>query len=188
MASVSSVFSLGGALDSHRVACRKSSHRQQQNQTAGLEITFGGLRMRLGDRARRSHGAEVTSTFAPDQRRCPPATHACWTPATNSRSTNRRLVVARGSTISGGIDVPLVLGSRSTDLRAKFGGLNGRALRDGDELPLGSQSEFSRSLVDLLREQRVASWSSPAEWSAAPRRQKPVLRVIRGVDWAVFMK
>jgi len=39
--------------------------------------------------------------------------------------------------VHGGIDVPLVLGSRSTDLRAGFGGFEGRALRDGDVLPLG---------------------------------------------------
>ena len=37
--------------------------------------------------------------------------------------------------VSGGIDVPLALGSRSTDLKAGFGGLNGRALKDGDQLP-----------------------------------------------------
>lgn len=39
--------------------------------------------------------------------------------------------------VSGGIDVPEVLGSRSTDLSAKFGGFCGRALQDGDCLPLG---------------------------------------------------
>lgn len=38
--------------------------------------------------------------------------------------------------IAGGIDVPVVLGSRSTDLRAKFGGYGGRALRQGDSLPV----------------------------------------------------
>jgi antagonist of KipI len=38
---------------------------------------------------------------------------------------------------AGGIDFPLVMGSRSTYLRACIGGLEGRALRDGDELPLG---------------------------------------------------
>ncbi|MFT7774145.1 biotin-dependent carboxyltransferase family protein [Roseateles sp.] len=38
--------------------------------------------------------------------------------------------------ISGGIAVEPVLGSRSTDLKAGFGGLNGRALRDGDRLPV----------------------------------------------------
>lgn len=36
--------------------------------------------------------------------------------------------------VAGGLDVPLVLGSRSTDLKAGFGGLQGRALRRGDTL------------------------------------------------------
>jgi biotin-dependent carboxylase-like uncharacterized protein len=35
---------------------------------------------------------------------------------------------------AGGLDVPLVLGSRSTYLRGRVGGLEGRALRKGDEL------------------------------------------------------
>lgn len=37
---------------------------------------------------------------------------------------------------AGGIDVPLVLGSRSTYLRGRLGGLQGRALRKGDRLRL----------------------------------------------------
>ncbi len=37
--------------------------------------------------------------------------------------------------IHGGIDVPLVMGSRSTDLLAGFGGLDGRRLERGDRLP-----------------------------------------------------
>lgn len=40
--------------------------------------------------------------------------------------------------IEGGIDVPLVLGSRSTYLPAGFGGFEGRALQAGDELSSGS--------------------------------------------------
>jgi KipI family sensor histidine kinase inhibitor len=39
--------------------------------------------------------------------------------------------------IAGGIDVPAVLGSPSTDLPGGFGGLSGRALRAGDVLGLG---------------------------------------------------
>jgi KipI family sensor histidine kinase inhibitor len=39
--------------------------------------------------------------------------------------------------IAGGIDVPVVLGSRATDLRSGFGGWQGRELRGGDRLPLG---------------------------------------------------
>lgn len=37
--------------------------------------------------------------------------------------------------VGGGIDVAPALGSRSTDLKAGFGGFEGRALRDGDALP-----------------------------------------------------
>ncbi len=38
---------------------------------------------------------------------------------------------------SGGIDVPVIMGSRSTYLRAGIGGYMGRALKTGDELKLG---------------------------------------------------
>lgn len=36
--------------------------------------------------------------------------------------------------VRGGIDVPIVMGSRSTYLKGRFGGLQGRALRKGDQL------------------------------------------------------
>jgi antagonist of KipI len=39
--------------------------------------------------------------------------------------------------VGGGIDVPLVLGSRSTLLRSQMGGCMGRALAAGDRLPIG---------------------------------------------------
>lgn len=38
--------------------------------------------------------------------------------------------------IAGGLDVPVVLASRSTQLRGGFGGWQGRPLQKGDELPL----------------------------------------------------
>ena len=40
--------------------------------------------------------------------------------------------------LAGGVDVPAVLGSRSTQLRGAFGGLDGRALRQGDTLRAGA--------------------------------------------------
>jgi biotin-dependent carboxylase-like uncharacterized protein len=40
--------------------------------------------------------------------------------------------------ISGGIDTPPVMGSRSTYLRGNTGGFRGRILRTGDELPIGT--------------------------------------------------
>jgi KipI family sensor histidine kinase inhibitor len=50
-----------------------------------------------------------------------------------ARQTGCRAYVA----LAGGIDVPELLGSRSTDLAAGFGGLDGRPLRAGDFLGLG---------------------------------------------------
>ena len=46
--------------------------------------------------------------------------------------------------IAGGIDVPEVMGSRSTDLKVGIGGFEGRLLRDGDRLAIGvSTRKFS---------------------------------------------
>ena len=54
--------------------------------------------------------------------------------------------------VAGGFDVPVVMGSKSTYLRAKIGGFKGRALKDGDELLVGSPSapmqKFMRRLAD----------------------------------------
>lgn len=41
--------------------------------------------------------------------------------------------------VHGGIDVPLVLGSRSTYTRAFVGGFEGRALKSGDNIPVGNE-------------------------------------------------
>ena len=46
--------------------------------------------------------------------------------------------------IGGGIDVPPVLGSAATDLRTGFGGHEGRALRTGDRLAIGTPSNVVR--------------------------------------------
>lgn len=47
---------------------------------------------------------------------------------------------------AGGLDVPVLLGSRSTDLTASFGGHEGRALRAGDLLAIGPASGAPRAI------------------------------------------
>jgi biotin-dependent carboxylase-like uncharacterized protein len=49
----------------------------------------------------------------------------------------------------GGIAVPPVLGSRSTHARSRLGGLDGRALKAGDRVPLGGASS-SKRLVRMV--------------------------------------
>jgi antagonist of KipI len=79
--------------------------------------------------------------------------------------------------VSGGINVPEILGSRATDLRARFGGWEGRVLRDGDELPLGTEPELSPRLRKEIPND-ISDWSAPR----FVRRGK-FLRVIRGKNW-----
>jgi biotin-dependent carboxylase-like uncharacterized protein len=45
--------------------------------------------------------------------------------------------------VAGGLDVPMVLGSRSTQLRGQFGGYEGRALARGDLLPCGKAESIA---------------------------------------------
>jgi biotin-dependent carboxylase-like uncharacterized protein len=49
--------------------------------------------------------------------------------------------------LPGGVDVPVVLHSRSTQLRGAFGGLEGRTLRPGDTLRAGAASSASAPSV-----------------------------------------
>ena len=79
--------------------------------------------------------------------------------------------------ISGGIDVPEILASRATDLRARFGGWEGRALRDGDLLPLGAESELCPRIRAAIPNV-VSDWSAPRFGS-----RRRFLRVIRGKNW-----
>lgn len=46
--------------------------------------------------------------------------------------------------VEGGVDVPRVLGSRSTDLKAGFGGFHGRSLRRGDLVPIDGADRHDR--------------------------------------------
>lgn len=49
--------------------------------------------------------------------------------------------------VAGGLDVPTVMGSRSTYLRGKIGGLEGRALKSGDRLSAGQANPQARARV-----------------------------------------
>jgi biotin-dependent carboxylase-like uncharacterized protein len=76
--------------------------------------------------------------------------------------------------VSGGIDVPLILDSRSTYLPGRFGGYLGRTLKRGDSLPVGPQTnrlpaEGFHSPADLL-----------------PRYETGVVHILRGTHADLF--
>jgi antagonist of KipI len=167
----------GGALDSH--AARVANLLVGNPETdALLEIAPGQARIRFHDeRVIAWCGGEFQLRIAATD--LPPGRAAFVRPHEELEIDPPKRGCRAWIAFSGGIDVPLLLGSRATDLRGGFGGLEGRALRDGDELPLGIASQGRQSSG------RIASWGAPAEW-ACTARQNPTLRVTRGVEWADF--
>ena len=141
--------------------------------TAGLECVSGRLRLRFHDeRILAWSGGEFEVRLGD---KLVPVLHCARV------STDIEILPQRGGrawlAISGGINVPEILGSRATDLRAHFGGWEGRALRDGSELPLGVESELCARVRDEIPD-HVSDWS-------APRFVRPgkFLRIIRGKNW-----
>ncbi|MEO6872389.1 MAG: biotin-dependent carboxyltransferase family protein [Chthoniobacterales bacterium] len=163
-------ISPGGALDAHaaRVANLLVGN---QEEAALFEITFGPTRFRFRDeRVVACCGAEVGIPLGKPLRVLPNEPLELSAPQRGCRSW---------LAIFGGLDVPKVLGSGSTDLRANFGGWEGRVLRDGDEQPLG------RATDNLRFTGAQASWSAPNEWAQTPARH-PILRVVVGAEWNDF--
>jgi len=89
--------------------------------------------------------------------------------------------------VAGGIAVAPVLGSRSTYLPARFGGLDGRQLRAGDVLPLRPDAAgLGRKRFAQLKGRKSVSvtWSVPA--LTLPEREPIVIHAMEGRQHAHF--
>jgi antagonist of KipI len=169
--------STSGALDSF--ALRVANLLVGNDEAAaGLEVTFGGLQLYFQEeRIVAWCGGEFDVRVGPT---AVPAGHAALVRAGDELKFGRSEIGCRAwLAISGGINVPIVLSSRSTDLRANFGGFNGRALRDGDVLPLVQKPRSTPAAGG------ISSWSASHDW-VSPAKHEPMLRFVRGVDWNRF--
>jgi urea carboxylase len=129
---------------------------------AGLEITLGNVAFRFtSDTLVAVCGADAP--VAVDGETVP-----LWESREVGAGSEVTIGVAPGPgfrlylAVSGGIDVPPLFGSRSTYTMGALGGLEGRGLRAGDRLPLGS-----------------------ADGAAAPRRLRPGVRPAYSREWEV---
>ena len=143
---------------------------------ATLEFTVDGPTLRFEEDA-------VVSVCAPDSdpdingNRVP-----VWTPlrvqAGDVVCAGRMKYGLRGYlAVKGGIRVPRILGSRATDLRCGIGGLEGRALRNGDVLPVipcGGR-EYKR----VFRRWRILNRRAPM---TNEYRTEPVARLLPGPE------
>ena len=169
--------SSGGALDTFGLRVANLLVGNDEG-AAGLEITLGGLQLRFEDeRLVAWCGGEFDVRIGS---KALPAGHAAHMQAGGGLKFRRPQIGCRSwLAVSGGIDVPAVLGSRSTDLRAQFGGFEGRILRDGDAIALGARPGSSTPATT------ISSWTAPHDW-VNPAKPKPTLRFVRGIDWNRF--
>jgi len=147
---------VGGAADawSARLANLLVGNREE---AACLEITLGAATLRLDAPAIVAVCGGVTAAI--DGLPLPPV---------EARPVRDGATIAIGFgdgargylAVGGGIEVPPVLGGRGTDLRARFGGHEGRALRPGDLLGNGTHT------------------GRPARWSG--RRPDGPIRLVSG--------
>lgn len=134
---------------------------------AGLEVTLGNVALRLrSDATVAVCGAEAEVTV--DGEPVP-----SWESRRLDAGSELRIGVSQGPGfrmyvgVSGGIDVPPLLGSRATYTMGALGGLDGRALRAGDTLPLGADPAAaagagSRRFKESARPQYAREWELEA--------------------------
>lgn len=87
---------------------------------------------------------------------------------------------------AGGIDIPEIMGSKSTYLRAAIGGFQGRALQKGDVFTCGTPNTISQSFVHQLEKMNAHfTWSvNYSEFLSLNKKQ--TIRVVQGSEYKRF--
>jgi biotin-dependent carboxylase-like uncharacterized protein len=174
----------GGALD---VLALTLANRLVGNAdgAAGLELTMGGCELRFETDTRIALAGDDFGAQLDGVPLWP-----CWSvPVVAGQVLKLMGANAAGAkkvglrswlAIAGGIDVAPVLGSRSTDLKAGFGGHQGRALRKGDKLPLGL------SRLDVAQRAHKPFGLRGPDWGPEEADGAIALRVLPGPEFEQF--
>lgn len=92
--------------------------------------------------------------------------------------------------VAGGYAVPRVLGSKSTYLRAKIGGYQGRSLAADDVLAIGEPSDTCKPLVKQLMERARDSTHAATQWGIGAELLRfygeRSIRVVQGRHFSLF--
>ncbi|WJE79690.1 biotin-dependent carboxyltransferase family protein [Bacillus sp. DX3.1] len=86
-------------------------------------------------------------------------------------------------TFAGGIEVPCVMGSKSTYVRGALGGIKGRALKKGDQFQISTASEFANLVMKQLqnKNKEVTCWGVCSRY--LPKYSyRPIIRVVPGFE------
>ncbi len=148
---------VGGAADRHSFALANRLVGNAED-VAALEMTLTGPTIRL------RRAATIALTGASIEAQADGIALPGWRPIALPAGCRLTLGACRRGAraylaFDGGMDVPEILGSRSTDLRGGFSGFHGRALRAGDVLHLRAPNAMTVAQVTP----RITSWWIDAE-------------------------
>ncbi len=166
--------SVAGAMDrySYRVA---NALVGNPAEAAVLEVAIAGPELEFEDtRIVAATGAEFSITV--DERLVPMGEPFSVPAGSCLRFGARRRGARAYLSIAGGINVPTVLGSRSTHVLSRMGGFRGRALMAGDRVPLGAPQDAGRG---VFGRSRIAKTAGALEMTT-------VLRILPGVGTGRF--
>ena len=173
----------GGAMDllSHRLANRLVGN---PDAAAALEMTLLGDDFEvLNDAVIAVCGADMRAQMERQDGSC------CDLPVQRPVFVRRGAVLRFGAAIrgcravlavAGGIDVPELLGSRSTLLRGGWGGFEGRRLVSGDCLAV-CELTSDKALPWLPSADKQAAWSIRLQ--SLPNDAPTILRFVAGTHW-----
>jgi antagonist of KipI len=169
---------VSGAMDTFalRVANLLVGNAQHE---AALEITLTGPSIRFTeDQLIALSGADLSPTINGES-------IAMWRPVHVKKDSILEFNAPKSGcrsylAVAGGLDLPQVLGSYATYLRAGIGGFQGRALQAGDVIPCRTCDE-----------QGIAQSFSSSKWTPDPQlypnyQPNPCIRAIKGPEYELF--
>jgi len=163
---------------------------------AAIEITLGRCAVRfLADTVFAIGGADANATL--DGARIANwwvrTAHAGQTLTFGDAASGVRSYLA----LAGGVDVPVIMGARATDLKGGFGGVAGRRLNAGDVLAVGAEpvtvqtSDFGLATEklhpypELLHGTPVLDFLSAANWSDY---SDDAHRLLTSANWTISLQ
>jgi len=176
---------VSGAMDPYSLRIANRLVGNSENEGA-LEVTMFGTSLQFErDTVVAITGADLTALL--DSEPAP-----AWRPLLIRKGSILKFKAARRGSrayvaVAGGFDVPAVMGSKSTYLKAGIGGFQGRTLKKGDFLRIGTElSERNQEVYDQLSEiGGVAKWS--VRYDGLLRfGQTARIRVVQGTEFDRF--
>ncbi|MDB4837523.1 biotin-dependent carboxyltransferase family protein [Marinomonas sp.] len=161
-----------GAMDTFSFAIANHLVLNVEN-SAVLEITYGNVSLRFrNDTYIALTGADAGATL--DSKAVP-----CWWSIPVKTGQTLRLKISTEGlrtylAVAGGFDVPSIMASKSTDLKTQIGGLSGRSLRKGDELPISRYTGAQHPSFGLSKSLQPTHKSRNGEW---------LMRFVVGAEW-----